>query len=515
MEPINKLILLVLGGALLLGAVACLPKSFPQIIPTATVIETITATRSLPAATFTKTLTATQTPTVTSTPVPASSPIFGVEMDQITVGGGLDEVAAASTTWVRWNAVLWSSIESTKGTYTWSAMADLETELKNASSNGMQVVLIVRSTPEWARKIAGTGSSCGPIIEGELPTFGNFMNALVVRYSVAPYNVKYWELWNEPDIDSASFTGDNIFGCWGDPSDAYYGGGYYAEMLKVVYPQIKAADPQAQVVVGGLLLDCDPRPGAGCDTIGHSNLPPKFLEGILRDNGLNDGGNYFDGVSFHAYDFYDYVNYSGSFGQYGNGAWQSTWDSTGPVAIAKTEFIKSVLSSYSVSGKFLMNTEVALGCGDANGSQSYCKTADFETTKAYYLAQTYAAGIAEGLRASIWYSVLGWRNSGLLNTDLSPRPAYTAFQFARNELGDAVYIGEITAADIGGASSVKGYKFQWGDRRIWVLWSLDGNTYSINLSSVPLGAWDALGNSISPTISMNVSLNPLYLEWNP
>ena len=74
---------------------------------------------------------------------------------------------------------------------------------------------------------------------------------------------------------------------------------------------------------------------------------------------------------------------------------------------------------------------------------------------------------------------------------------------------------KITAADIGGASSVKGYKFQWGDRRIWVLWSLDGNMHSINLSSVPLGAWDALGNSISPTISMNVSLNPLYLEWNP
>jgi hypothetical protein len=286
-------------------------------------------------------------------------------------------------------------------------------------------------------------------------------------------------------------------------------------MLKVVYPQIKAANPQAQVLVGGLLLDCDPRAGAGCDTVGHSNLPPKFLEGILRDNGLMDGGNYFDGVSFHAYDFYDYVNYSGTFGQYGNGAWQSAWNSTGPVTIAKAEFIKNVLNGYSVTGKFLMNTEVALGCGDATGSQSYCKTADFEATKAYYLVQTDAAAIAEGLRANIWYSVFGWRNSELLNADQSLTPAYTALQFARSELRDATYSGAITAADLGGAAGVKGYKFQRGDRGIWLLWSLDGATHSINLSGVPVAVWDALGASVTPAASMNVTLKPLYLEWNP
>jgi len=64
------------------------------------------------------------------------------------------------------------------------------------------------------------------------------MKALVVCYSVAPYNVKYWELWNEPDIAASSFPGNNIFGCWGDPGDAYFGGGYYTVMLKVIYPKI-------------------------------------------------------------------------------------------------------------------------------------------------------------------------------------------------------------------------------------------------------------------------------------
>jgi hypothetical protein len=437
--------------------------------------------------------------------------IFGAGMDQITSGGGLDQMSAANMSWTRPLGVVWSSVESTQGSYNWSALSGLESELQNASHLGIQVILLVHSTPQWARKIAGTGPSCGPISQSKLPAFGNFMRALVARYSVAPYNVKYWELWNEPDIDASLFTGDSGYGCWGDPNDAYYGGGSYADMLKVVYPQIKAADPQGKVLVGGLLLDCDPRGSpSGCATLHPTNpyadRAPKFLEGILRNN----GAPYFDGISFHAYDYYDYVTYSGSLGQYGNGAWQSAWNSTGPVMIAKTEFIQSVLSSYTVSGKFLMNTEAALVCGTFEGAGSYCQTEDFETTKAYYVAQVYAAAIAQGLRANIWYSVLGWRNSGLLNADLSPRPAYTAFKIARRELRDAVFVGEITEY-----AGVMGYKFQRGNRRIWVLWSLDGNPHSITLSSVPLAAWDALGVSVIPASSMNITLNPLYLESDP
>ena len=416
-------------------------------------------------------------------------------MDQLTTGRGLDQMAAADISWTRRNAVLWSSVESTEGTYNWSALAGLESELQDASSRGIRVILIVRSTPEWARKVAGSGPYCGPVSQSKLPAFGSFMGELVARYSVPPYNIKNWELWNEPDIDPSYTPGDSMYGCWGDQNDAYYGGGTYAEMLKAAYPQIKAADPQAQVLIGGLLLDCDPRPGAGCATVGNSNLPPKFLEGIL----LGGGGPYFDGVSFHAYDFYQ-----GHPGQYGNANWQSAWNTTGSVLVAKAQFIQGLLSQYGASGKFLINTESAILCDSCSNDSA------FETTKANYVAQAYAAAIAGGLRANIWYSVLGWRNSNLLNSDLSPRPAYTALQFSRSELRNATWVRDVTEY-----TGVKGYEFQRGDRRIWVLWSLDGNTHSISFPSVPLAAWDALGNSVTPAASMNVSLNPLYLEWNP
>jgi hypothetical protein len=161
------------------------------------------------------------------------------------------------------------------------------------------------------------------------------------------------------------------------------------------------------------------------------------------------------------------------------------------------------LSANGFPKKFLMNTETAVLCDACNNDANY------EMTKAYFVAQVYAVALAQRLRANIWYSVLGWHND-LIYADLSPRPAYTAFSVSRSELSDAVWVRNVTEY-----AGVKGYEFQRGDRRIWVLWSLDGSTHLVSLPSVPLAVVDSLGNSISPLASMSVSLNPLYLKWDP
>ena len=423
-----------------------------------------------------------------------SLPIFGIQMDSVTESGGLSKVVEAKASWVGGIGVSWANVESTQGVYNWLAMADSVQEMQDVARQGLIPIVNVRYTPSWAQLYPGY--SCGPMQSQYFDSYAKFIVQLVSRYSVPPYNVKYWEIWNEPDVDHSLVSENSGYGCWGNKSDPYYGGGYYAEMLKVVYPQIKAADPQAQVLVGGLLLDCDPRPGAGCAKVGNNNQPPKFLEGIL----INNGGPYFDGVSFHSYDFYQ-----GQSGQYYNGNWSSAWNTTGPVLLAKAQFIKSLLSQYGVSGKFLMNTESALLCDSCSNDPA------FETTKANYVAQVYAVAIMQGLRANFWYSLLGWRNSGLLNADLSPRPAYTAFQFARNEVGDAVFVQEITKY-----AGVKGYEFNRGDRRIWLLWSLDGISHLITPSPAPLVKCNAQGLcTTNPSLPIVVTLNSLYLEFNP
>lgn len=285
------------------------------------------------------------------------------------------------------------------------------------------------------------------------------------------------------------FPPDSPYGCWGDASDDYYGGDHYGNMLKVVYPAIKAADPQAQVLVGGLLLDCDPAV-SGCKDGREKSA--RFLEGILHAG----GSDYFDGVSFHGYDYY-----SGTMGSYYNPNWQTAWNTTGPVGIAKAHFLEGVLSAHGVTGKFLMNTETAILC-DSCGDN-----AAFETTKGYYVAQTYAAAIAEGWRANIWYSVLGWRNSGLLNPDLSPKPAYEAFRASRSELQDARVIREIVEY-----AGVKGYAFDRGDRQVWMMWSLDGAEHVVTFPFTPNAVFDVLGSSLSASSTLTASLSPVYVE---
>ncbi len=395
---------------------------------------------------------------------------------------------AAGNYWLRGAGIWWARVEPTKGARNWSALSSQEAELKNAAARNMPVTVIMQGTPAWAQ--LHPPYECGAIKRENFADFANLMREMVARYSVPPFNVRYFEIWNEEDIDLV-VSPDSPFGCWGDPADNDFGGGYYADMLKVLYPQMKAANAQVQVVVGGLLLDCDPvNPPVSKDC-----KPARFFEGILR----NGGASFFDGVSYHAYDYY-----GGSVGVYGNGNWHSAYNTTGPVSIAKARYLQSLLAQYAVRGKFLMNTELALLCDTCSNDPVY------EMSKAYYLVEAYAAAIAEGLRANIWFSLLGWRNSGLLDDRLNPRPAYHAFKFARSELRDVILMGELK-----NYSGLMGYEFDRGDRRIWLLWSLDGVPRSIGLPGLPLAVWDALGNPIPPAAAITIDFKPVYLEWNP
>ena len=421
---------------------------------------------------------------------PPPPSVFGVQMNPVSQRGGLDKVAEAWTTWVGYVMIDWSAVEPTQGTRNWSA--SVEQQLINATENYLTPIVNVRLTPEWARKYRDY--SCGPMARQYFDEFADFMFDAVARYSQPPYNVEYWEIWNEPDVDPAE-TPFKWIGCWGDKNDSYYGGGYYADMLKIVYPRIKQADPDAQVLVGGLLLDCDPNnppPGKDCTS-------SKFLEGIL----VNGGGNYFDGVSFHAYEYYN-----GQLGTYSNPNWHSTWNTTGPVMTAKKSYLQSLLNKYKVPGKYLINTECAL-LGDGRAGDS-----DFEQTKAYYVAQSYATAIAGGLKGNLWYSVLGWRNSGLLDENLNPLPAYDAYKFGRQELGGAAFVGGVGAGDVSNPSGLKGYKFNTDEGVVWILWSRDGQNHTVTLTpGTPRAVYNTYGVSQAATNPIQVGLEPVYLEW--
>jgi hypothetical protein len=394
----------------------------------------------------------------------------------------LASIDELGTNTIRHNALLWSDVEPDKGTRNWDAVSDLEPKLANASELGLNVILIVRSAPSWAQKVPG--SFCGPVKEEELPAFAQFMGDLVSRYGQPPYNVKYWEMGNEPDIDPSVVPGDNIYGCWGDEGDEYYGGEYYAEMLKAVYPAIKAADPEAKVLTGGLLLDCDPtNPPEGKDC-----KQANFLEGILK----NGGGDYFDYVSFHGYPPYN--------GTLNLDEHYPEWEHRGGVVIGKADFLREVMSRYDVD-KPLIHTEGSLICPEWNSDDCNPPGEAFFEAQADYAVILYARNWAEGIAGTIWYQFEGpgWRFGGLLDQDQNPKKAYSALQFLTTELGDTGFYQQLD--DYPG---VRAYEFVGAGKRVWVLWSENGEP-----------VLDKYGNPIEiPGAEIEIS-SPVYMEFTP
>lgn len=413
-------------------------------------------------------------------------PVFGIEMFKVNNSGGLQQTLQAGVHWVHLAAFDWDRIQPARyDAYNWGEVD--EASLINAAKNGLEVIATIRFAPTWAQKY--DGHYCGPFKRDTFGDFAEFLKALVARYSMPPYNVHYWEIGNEPDIDHTQIGGHNIYGCWGEYDDDYYGGGYYAEMLKVAYPAIKSADPKAQVMIGGLLLDCDPRDLYACAGGSHGDKPSKFLEGILR----NGGGPYFDIASFHAYSYW-----GGVLGDMGNAGWPGS-ATTIP---EKVGFIREVLQKYEQGDKRLMNTEAALKCKEA--------WPDCFETQAVYMPRAYAEAMATGLEAQSYFAISSehWWHSGLLYPDLSPKPAYYAYQTAARFLGTAKYREEAMSYPAG----IEGYIF---DRptggSIDVVWTHDG---SVQTMVLPAGAtaYDRYGAQVPVVGSgIQVDYSPVYV----
>ena len=419
---------------------------------------------------------------------PPPPPIFGVHMHGINNSNGLTQAVDAGAYWVNFSAFNWPTIEPERTnppTYHWNVVD--EQSLINASQEDLTVVARVHHTPPWAREDpTHTGSR---IKQEYFDEFAEFLTALVNRYKATPYNVEYWELDSEVDVDPSLVDPNNsIFWCWGDEDDDYYGGGYFAEMLKVAYPAIKAADPQAKVVVGGLLLDCNPRnppPGKDCK-------PSLFLEGILRGG----GGPYFDFVSFHSYTYY-----CGAQGRMCNSNWTGGETTQSAAVFEKGSFLREVLETYGYGYKGLMNMEAALMCFDDSEA---CRQ-----TQAMYIPRAYAEALALNITAQSWFTMKEpvWRYTGLLNADLTPKLAYDAYKAAIPFLADVKYIEPVTRYP-----GTEGYTFRKLDNSAYVdvIWSASDNSCSVAL---PTGAsaYDKYGVLVASSGTIQVDYSPVYI----
>jgi hypothetical protein len=421
---------------------------------------------------------------------------FSVESNEKIAGTLLDRAEELGPGWVRLHRISWRNIQPTEDpVYDWSSLSDFEDELRALRGAGITPIAIVHHSPRWAT-IEPT--SCGAVRTDKFQAFANFMSVLVSRYKQPEFDVHYWELGNEPDVDPSLVNTDNVFGCWGDIDDPYYGGRHYGEMLKVVGPAIKAADPDAKILVGGLLLNKPVTLDPG------TNKPALFLKGILQAG----AAPYFDIVPYHAYPSYtgQQIDYDVD-----DGPWQS-W---GGWTLGKARFLRQIMDEYGVDKPLFLN-ETALGC---NPDYYSCEPppAQFYEAQADYLARTFTRALSEDIGGLTWYTLNGpgWREGGLLDNSYNPRPAYVAYKHLITRLAYSTYAG---TADYG--SAIEAYSFTKKPQRVHVAWSKDATSDIVQVPQSDLiQAYDRDGNAISPTpvgdnYRFTVGLSPVYLVLN-
>ncbi len=130
--------------------------------------------------------------------------------------------------WARMFAT-WTDLEPQRGVYAANWIAYYETAIR-ALPAGTKVIIDVVGTPRWE-----TGSSNEHTPPAKPGDYAALLAMLAQHYGSL---VTAYEIWNEED---ASYW-------WGGTPNA----AAYVQLLKATYPAIKAAEPRATVVMGGL-----------------------------------------------------------------------------------------------------------------------------------------------------------------------------------------------------------------------------------------------------------------------
>jgi polysaccharide biosynthesis protein PslG len=276
----------------------------------------------------------------------------------------------------------WGHVQSgPDAAYDWS---HYDPVVRGAAENGIRVLATVYSTPTW---VVPTPEI--PPLGANLLAFEGFARAAVERYGtdgafweqhpdVPKLPITDWQLWNEPNSP--------LF--WKPTPDA----GQYLELLRAFNYSVKGADPQAEILLGGLF----PAPAGGIPL-------DQFLLAIYAGGGRQ----LFDAVAVHPY------------------------AGTPDEAIDRVEQEREVMRRFGDADKPIWITEV----GWASGGQPSGVTVGPER-QADYLARIFelAADARErlGLRGVVWYALrdtpgpLWVGHCGLFTVDGDPKPAFEA-----------------------------------------------------------------------------------------
>ncbi|MGQ9598985.1 MAG: cellulase family glycosylhydrolase [Anaerolineae bacterium] len=386
-------------------------------------------------------------------------------------------IAQMGARWVR-IPLKWSSIEPTNTTpdhYWWSS--SYEAGLAQLAARNVRIILTLSENPSWAATYRN-----GPIDKASLSELAEFVVAAVKRYSGPPYYVKYWEFYNEPDngVEHLAETGSSWFGT--QPQA-------YVDLLKAVYQPIKEADPEAQVVLGGLAYDWFTEAGG------------PFVEDFLDEVLTKGGGNWFDVMNFHYYPTF-----------------RPNWEAYGIDIIGKANYLRNKLAGYGWQ-KPLICTEAGFW------SDSVHDPPGNHELQSRYVPQLFVRSQAADLGLTIWFMLIdldGWK-VGLFTPDMQPKPAHYAYSTLARQLSSARYVRTLSLAEIGSAE-VEAYEYaSLNGSRIVVAWrKSDGPNHRMMLAGSQAVVVDKYGAQTTVydgddgypdgRVTVTITASPVYIR---
>jgi polysaccharide biosynthesis protein PslG len=249
---------------------------------------------------------------------------------------------------------------------------------------GIRILGIVDYTPGWA---------CGCHDPKTPPThpadFARFAGAVAARYG--PMGVHHWEIWNEPNL--------SVF--WHPAPDA----AAYAALLEAAAPAIRAQDPAAFIVSGGLA----PAPDDGTEI-----APVTFLQALYA----HGAGPSFDAVGHHPYTYPADITV------------QEPWSAWHQMAGTEVS-LRSVMAANGDEAKRIWMTEF----GAPTGGDP--KTQVSEAAQALLVGEAYAAAAALPWAGPLfWYSYRDRGTApddrenffGLVANDYARKPAFDVYR---------------------------------------------------------------------------------------
>lgn len=282
--------------------------------------------------------------------------------------------------WVRIDAS-WATIQRAgSSSFDWST---LDQAVRSIVAAGMKVDLIIDYAPAWARAPGATGHQFGE--PASASAFATFAGEVAARYG--PMGVSAYEIWNEPNTQAFWYPAP-------DPS-------LYTTMLRDSYAAIKAVEPNATVISGGL---------APAYNDGINIAPVTFLQDIYADGAQGS----FDAVGFHGYCYPalpdDYESWSG-------------WSQMDQTSLS----IRSVMAANGDSAMKVWVTEVGAPSAGPHGVGTRVQAE--EVTQAVQNALS-TSWIGQLFIYNYQDSATNPDSFGLLNADGTPKPAWTALAAA-------------------------------------------------------------------------------------